>query len=121
MGDGTQIFSYLKVMRLFMKEFNEMDEKVEWINREESYLKFTPTQYPKIEELKDFIMPFYNLLYKCKLWQRHFGVWLDGPFEYLDAKEIDSKTSDFFTEFARTGKTYKSKIKINTATEYPYT
>lgn len=44
-------------------------------------------------------------------WLRNYYVWMDGPFEYLDAKHIENLAKHFHVEFEKTQKYYRNKIK----------
>lgn len=121
MNDATRIPDYLNFMRKFTFELNRLRTEVQWINTEESLFKFPQTQFPRVEELEEIITPFHELLYRARLWKRHFGVWLDGQYEDLDAKFIEDKTIDYFADFSKTGKTFRTKIKMCHAMNYPYT
>ncbi|XP_015126095.2 dynein heavy chain 12, axonemal [Diachasma alloeum] len=121
MDDATQIRPYIETMRRMVRNFDRMDAEVQWINSEEALFKFPQTFYPRIKELKDIILPYYSLIYRALQWQRDLGVWLDGPFEYLDANSIESRTTDYFTDFNKQSKAYRTKIKMQIAMGYPYT
>lgn len=121
MGDVDRIQEYIETMRKFARELEQMDAKAQEINEEEALFKFPQSTYPKIDELKGLVMPFYHLIYLAYKWQRKVGVWLHGPFENLDAYEIETMTNDFYTDFSKISKTFKTKIKMQIATNYPYT
>lgn len=120
MNDADRIHEYIEYMRKFARDLDRMDERVRWINEEEKLFQYSVSQYPRIKELKENIMPYYELIYRGYQWQRHRDVWLDGPFEYLDSNEIENKTTDYFTDFNKINKQYKTKIKMELAMSYPY-
>ena len=120
MDDGKRIREYIEDMRKFVRGLDRMDEQVEWINHEEELFHFPLSVFPKIKELKEIILPFYALIYRAYQWNRDLEVWLHGPFEYLDANVIEAKTSEYFTDFSKISKTYKTKIKMHIAMGYPY-
>nr|XP_033342927.1 dynein heavy chain 12, axonemal isoform X1 [Megalopta genalis]XP_033342928.1 dynein heavy chain 12, axonemal isoform X2 [Megalopta genalis] len=120
MDDATRICEYIEFMRKFARDLDRMDVRVKWINDEEMLFKYPLSQYPRIKELKDNIMPYYNLIYRGYQWQRHLGVWLDGPFEYLDSSDIENKTTEYFSDFTKISKQYRTRIKMELATNYPY-
>ena len=121
MDDASRISEYIEDMRKIIRGLDRMEEQAAWINGEEKLFKFPLTPYPKIKELKDIIMPFYELIYRAYQWQRNCGVWCDGPFEYIDANIIENKTLDYYTDFNKISKTYRTKIKMDIATGYPHT
>ncbi|OXU22263.1 hypothetical protein TSAR_003308 [Trichomalopsis sarcophagae] len=121
MDDAGRIAEYIEYMRKFARDLDRMTDQVEWINREERLFEFPETTYPRIAELRDVaIMPFYGLIYRAHQWQRDLGVWMDGPFEYLDSNVVDSKTTEYFQDFSKTSKAFKTKIKMQAAMNYPY-
>lgn len=120
MDDGKRIGEYIEFMRKFVRCLDRMDEQIEWINREEKLFQFPLSVYPKIKELKEIILPYYSLIYRAHQWKRDLAVWLDGPFEYLDAINIENKTTEYFTDFSKISKTYKTKIKMHIVMGYPY-
>jgi hypothetical protein len=121
MDDANRIHEYIQYMRNFAYELERMSFEVQWINNEEQLFQFPETTYPRLAELKDNIMiPFYDLLYRGYRWQRDVSVWLDGPFEYLDSSIVDNKTTEYFQSFSKISKTFKTKIKMQMAMNYPY-
>lgn len=44
-------------------------------------------------------------------WLRNYYVWMDGPFEYLDAEHIEHLVKSYQSEFEKTQKYYRNKIK----------
>lgn len=121
MDDATRISEYIEFMRKFGRELDRMDSEMTWINREEGYFGFPQTTYPRVLELRDtLILPFYSLIYRAYQWQRDKNVWLDGPFEYLDSNDVDNKTTEFFQDFSKNIKAFKTKIKMQMAMNYPY-
>ncbi|XP_025264653.1 dynein heavy chain 12, axonemal-like [Camponotus floridanus] len=97
-----------------------MEQKAEWINAEEALFQFPLSTYPRIRELKENILPFYALIYRGYQWQRNRGVWLDGPFEYLNVQDIEDKINQYLIDFTKINKQYKTRIKMQIAINYPY-
>lgn len=120
MDDVDRIRESIEFMRKFARDLDRMDERVRCINDEEKLFKYPPSEYPRINELKENIMPYYELIYRGYQWQRHRDVWLDGPFEYLDSNSIDNTTSDYFTNFNKISKQYRTRIKLEIAMNYPH-
>lgn len=112
MDDGERIGDYIEFMRKFVRSLDRMDEQIEWINSEEGHFQFPLSVYPKVKELKEIILPYYSLIYRAYQWKRDKGVWLDGPFEYLDAVSIENRTTEYFNDFSKTSKTYRTKIDL---------
>lgn len=120
MDDANRIGENIEFMRKFMRDLDRMNEEVNWVNHEESLFGFPISSYPRILELQDqTVLPMYNLIYKGYKWQRYVNCWLDGPFEFLVPTEVEAKTNDFFGEFGKIGKTFRTKMKMQIAMNYP--
>ncbi|KAH0950340.1 hypothetical protein HN011_003603 [Eciton burchellii] len=120
MNDAKRIREYIEDIRKLVHQLGSMEKKAEWINAEEALFQFPLTLYPRIQELKENILPFYALIYRGYQWQRDRDVWLDGPFEYLDVELIENKISQYLKDFSKINKQYKTKIKMQVAMNYPY-
>lgn len=120
MDDIVRIKDYIEDMRKMMRQLERMERRAKLINAEESLFQFPLTQYPRIQELRDNILPFYNLIYLAYQWQRDHRVWLDGPFEYLDTQHIENKINQYLIDFSKSYKLFKTRIKLQIATNYPY-
>lgn len=120
MDDAERIKEYIEDMRNIVRQLKRMEQKAEWINAEETLFHFPLSIYPRIKELKEIILPFYALIYRGYQWQRDRGVWLDGPFEYLDVQHIEDKLNQHLIDFTKTNKQYKTRIKMQIAINYPY-
>ncbi|XP_044001725.1 dynein axonemal heavy chain 12 [Aphidius gifuensis] len=121
MNDINLIHNYIEYIRSLIVDLKIKEEEIKWINNEEDLFGFPQTIYPRIKELKDIIIPFYELIYGGLCWKRNCNAWLDGPFEYLDGNLIDNKTTEYFTDFTKIYKIYRTKIKMQLAVDYPYT
>lgn len=54
-----------------------------------------------------------SFLRLCMRWLRHYYVWMDGPFEYLEPEIVSSTTDEFHREFQKTQKYYRAQIKAD--------
>ncbi|XP_077287714.1 dynein heavy chain at 62B [Arctopsyche grandis] len=111
MDDINNTFSYLEDIRKLVHWIKDCEEEVAWINKEETVFKFPLSQYSDLEELKDYILPFYELMYLLHRWRRSYYAWMDGPFEYIDSAEVQQQHEEYCREFTNILKQYKSKIK----------
>ncbi|VVD03486.1 unnamed protein product [Leptidea sinapis] len=111
MDDVNHTFEYLEHLRKLVHRLAECDKLVAWINAEETTFKFPLTQYPDLEELKDFVIPFYSLVHLVHRWKRSYYTWMDGVFEYLDHNQIEQDHDFYYKEFLRLTKVYRTKIK----------
>ncbi|XP_037873641.1 dynein axonemal heavy chain 12 [Bombyx mori] len=111
MDDVNHTLEYLEYLRKLVHRLHDCDKLVTWINNEETTFKFPVTNYPELEELKEFIIPFYSLVYLVHRWKRSYYTWMDGPFEYLDHNQIEQDHDFYYKEFLKISKNYRNKIK----------
>ncbi|XP_026763473.2 dynein axonemal heavy chain 12 [Galleria mellonella] len=111
MDDIDHTLEYLEYLRKLVHRLDGCDKLVAWINNEEATFKFPLTNYPDLEELKDFILPFHSLVYLVHRWKRSYYTWMDGPFEYMDHDQIEQDHDFYYKEFLKLSKNYKNKIK----------
>ncbi|XP_072767052.1 dynein axonemal heavy chain 7 [Anoplolepis gracilipes] len=120
MDDINKIGEYAEHYEDLIKKYKRMDNKMQVINSEERLFKFPETEFPKITELRETIVPFYTLIRTVYQWQRNNSVWLNGPFECLDAFVIEKKTMNYLDEITEMSKTMKSRIKMDVTANRSY-
>ncbi|XP_024883298.1 dynein heavy chain 7, axonemal-like [Temnothorax curvispinosus] len=120
MDDVSKVGEYAEHYEDLIKKYNRIDDEMQVINSEERLFKFPETEFPKIIELKETIMPFYKLIFTVHQWRRDSSVWLNGPFECLDSSVIERKTTYYFDEITDMGKTMKSRIKMDATANKSY-
>lgn len=113
MNDINRITEYVEYYRDLLKQVNNINSEMQRINEEEQLFKFPETEFPKVIELREIIIPFYDLLYIIYQWQKDNAIWLDGPFEWLDADVIERKTLNYYKKITETSKVFKTKIKMD--------
>ncbi|KAI8420031.1 hypothetical protein MSG28_008627 [Choristoneura fumiferana] len=111
MDDVNHTLEYLEYLRKFAYRLADCDKLVTWINNEEKTFKFPISQYTDLEELKDFVLPFYSLVHLVHQWKRSYFTWMDGVFEYLDHNQIEQDHDFYYKEFLKLSKVYRAKIK----------
>ncbi|KAL0118616.1 hypothetical protein PUN28_009352 [Cardiocondyla obscurior] len=120
MDDVSKVGEYVEHYKDLIKKYKRIDDEMQIINSEERLFKFPETEFPKIIELKETIMPFYKLIFTVHQWRRDNSVWLNGPFECLDASVIEKKTTNYFDEMTEMSKTMKSRIKMDATANKSY-
>ncbi|EFN74153.1 Dynein heavy chain 7, axonemal [Camponotus floridanus] len=120
MDDINKVGEYTEHYEDLMKKYKHMDNEMQVINSEERLFKFPETEFPKIIELRETIVPFYTLIRTVYQWQRNNSVWLNGPFECLDASIIERKTMNYLDEITEMNKTMKSRIKMDVTANKSY-
>ncbi|XP_029676723.1 dynein heavy chain 7, axonemal-like [Formica exsecta] len=113
MDDISRIGEYVEHYKDLIKKYKRMDNEMQVINSEEKLFKFPETEFSKIAELRETIVPFYTLIQTVYQWQRNNSVWLNGPFECLEAAVIEKKTMNYLDEITEMSKTMKSRIKMD--------
>ncbi|XP_044009925.1 dynein axonemal heavy chain 7-like, partial [Aphidius gifuensis] len=116
MDDSTRVHEYIEYLDILIDKINSIDKLINNINRDEKLFKFPQTIFIKIHDIKNIIMPFYKLNFMIFKWQRHYGIWLDGPFDYIDSSKVCQITKYYYDEFIDMQKNIKIKIKFDTTT-----
>ncbi|XP_058790035.1 dynein axonemal heavy chain 7-like [Phymastichus coffea] len=120
MDDTKRVFEYREFLAAILTKIYQIDNQIESINCEEKLFKFPETTFPKVDEIKEVMHSFCSLIHVIYQWQKDYEVWMDGPFEYLDANLIEMKTTDYFTKITEMHKTYKVKIKSDLTSNKPF-
>lgn len=111
MDDVNHSLEYLEYIRKLVYRLADCDKIVAWINKEEVTFKFPITNYPDLEELKEYVIPFHSLVHLVHRWKRSYYTWMDGVFEYLDHNAIEFDHDFYYKEFLKQSKNYRLKIK----------
>ncbi|XP_046630090.1 dynein axonemal heavy chain 7-like [Neodiprion virginianus] len=120
MDDAKRIREYADDLSMLMRHVEGIDEQISWINLEERLFKFPETTFTKVNEVKETIEPFHTLVRLIYRWKRDNDVWLDGPFDYLDANVIKQKTEEYFARFGEISRSYRTKLKADLAANKSY-
>lgn len=120
MDDVSKVGEYVEYYKDLIKQYKRIDDEMQVINSEEKLFKFPETEFPKIIELKETIMPFHKLICTVHQWRRDNSVWQNGPFECLDASVIERKTINYFDEITEMSRTMKSRIKMDATANKSY-
>ncbi|XP_076762246.1 dynein axonemal heavy chain 7 [Xylocopa sonorina] len=113
MDDINSIEEYFEHYKGLLKQVNQIDYEMRKINEEETLFKFPETEFPSVIELHEIVISFHDLICNVYQWRRDNSVWLDGPFEWLNAGVIESKTLNYFETITEMNKTFKTKIKLD--------
>lgn len=120
MDDVGRVGEYAEHYEDLMKRYDRMSGEMRLVNSEERLFKFPETEFPRIDELRDTIVPFHTLIRTIHQWQRDVSVWLNGPFERLDASVIETKTVSYLNEITNMSKALKSRIKMDATASKSY-
>lgn len=58
MHDTEQLRQYKFILDEYSEQLKSFEDYIRWINKEEKLFKLTVTQYPIVEEIKNYIEPF---------------------------------------------------------------
>lgn len=111
MSETEKFRDYNRILSDYIDQLKCFDDYVKWINKEEKLFKFPITHYEILEVTKSFVIPFAQLMKLCIRWLRHYYVWMDGPFEYLNPKFVETTVDEYYKEFLKTQKYYRNRIK----------
>ncbi|KAK0162631.1 hypothetical protein PV327_006394 [Microctonus hyperodae] len=115
MDDANRVHEYTEYLNYLVVSIEKIDEQIKSINMEEKLFKFPETTFPKIDDIKNIVLPFSSLNNMISKWKRHNAAWLDGPFEYIDAAEVEKFTNFYLNEFTNLNKSIKANIKSDMA------
>jgi dynein heavy chain, axonemal len=62
MYDTDKLRDYYQLLLNFIDQIKIFDDYVQWINKEEVLFKFPKSQYPVLENVKLFVIPFIELM-----------------------------------------------------------
>ncbi|XP_043277154.1 dynein axonemal heavy chain 12-like [Venturia canescens] len=112
MDDPTRVDDYADHIGELLGHLNQLDQEIQKINYEEKLFKFPETSFTSVEEIREILLPVKTLNSLVKEWNRDHAVWMDGPFEYINAAEVRRKTIHHYREtFERLNGSLRVKIK----------
>lgn len=62
MYDTNKLRSYYATLEDYKEQLNCFDDYIKWINKEEKLFKLPVSQYPIMDELKNYVNPFADLI-----------------------------------------------------------
>ncbi|XP_014249835.1 dynein heavy chain 12, axonemal-like isoform X2 [Cimex lectularius] len=114
-----KIFYYSQYLTKNVRLMEAFDERVAFINKEESLFQIPPSTYPELDELKSIIFPFTRLVLMLNKWMRYRKKWLRGPFDKLVLEEVENTIEEFLKTITLFHKQYKSTCKMQILDNYP--
>lgn len=115
MDDSDNVREYMVHLSHLLVQIRNFDAQQTWINSEEKTFKFPLSGFAELQEIKNYLYPFYHLVKVCLRWKRCKEAWMDGPFEFLDAYTAEQQVDDFMKELIKTQKTYRNKLRQQAA------
>ena len=120
MDDAKRVIEYKEFLASILKKIKQVDNQIEQINFEEKLFKFPETSFPKVDEIKEVMSSFCSLIQIIYQWRKDYEVWMDGPFENLNAQIIEKKTTNYLEKIIEMHKTFKVKIKSDLTSNKPF-
>ncbi|KAJ8944983.1 hypothetical protein NQ318_010185 [Aromia moschata] len=111
MDDFERAREYVNQIKTYMVVIKDLRAKIVWIKKEQEVLGFGISPFKNVEDLENFVYPFFHLLKVCMNIKRHINVWLDGQFEFLNYEECEEKVEDYMKELLKIQKTYRIKLR----------
>lgn len=62
MSETDKLRSYYSTLKIYNDQINCFENYIQWINKEEKLFKLPVSQYPVLEELKNYVIPFAALV-----------------------------------------------------------
>lgn len=115
MDDAKNVREYIVNLSTLLVDIRCFDDQQRWINSEEKTFKFPSSSFHELQEIKNYLYPFYHLVKICLRWKRFKEAWLDGPFEFLDSTMAEQQVDDLLKELIKTQKTYRNKLRQQAA------
>ncbi|XP_030765059.1 dynein heavy chain 12, axonemal [Sitophilus oryzae] len=111
MDDFNRCRQYVNQIKVHLVVLRDLRQKITWIVKEQQCLGFTVSIFKTVEQVENWIYPFFHLIKVCMNIQRHIDVWLDGPFEFLDYEDTERRVDDYMKELLKIQKTYRMKLR----------
>ncbi|NXE11184.1 DYH7 protein, partial [Lophotis ruficrista] len=105
------IQQYAADLRTIQKRIQEADETVAFINKEETLLDQSLSDFPLLNILKAEIEPYQKLFNLVLKWQRTEKRWMDGTFLELCGETMEAEVDDFFREMYKMSRLFQQKQK----------
>ncbi|CAL8325422.1 unnamed protein product [Merluccius merluccius] len=102
---------YLSDVRTIQKKLHEVEEAIEFVNKEEDLYKWELTCYPELDVIKENIEPYQRLFGLVQKWQRSEKRWMDGSFLQLNGEGMEAEVDEFFRESYKMFKSFQQKQK----------
>ncbi|XP_059163826.1 dynein axonemal heavy chain 12-like isoform X1 [Physella acuta] len=110
-GELDMMQQYVQDVRQVQRRIQDLNEQVNWINKEEQLYKYPISTYPDIEDISSSLDPFLRLFTVISKWQRAEKKTMDGAFLEQNAEAIESEVDEFYRDLFKTQKVFNQKVK----------
>ncbi|XP_077070519.1 dynein axonemal heavy chain 12 [Siphateles boraxobius] len=105
------IQQYASDVRTVQKRIQDIEESIDFINKEEALYKWDQTLYPEVEVIKETIEPYQKLFNLVLKWQRTRKKWMDGSFLDLNGESIELEVEEYIREIYKMLKFFLQRQK----------
>ncbi|XP_021325607.1 dynein axonemal heavy chain 12 isoform X2 [Danio rerio] len=105
------IQQYAADVRTVLKRLQDIEESIDFINKEEALYQWEKTSYPEVEVIKESIEPYQKLFTLVLKWQRTRKKWMDGSFLDLNGESIELEVEEYVREMYKMLKFFQQKQK----------
>ncbi|PVD24358.1 hypothetical protein C0Q70_14839 [Pomacea canaliculata] len=110
-GELDMMQQYVQDVVKVQRRISDLQEQIEWINKEEALFKYPITTYPDVEEITSSLDPFMRLFNVVLKWQRAEKKWMDGMFLELNSEAIEAEVDEYTRELYKIQKVFAAKVK----------
>jgi hypothetical protein len=96
---------YIKIDQL-KANYDDVDKETAQINKRETLLGVTKTQFSELRAVQDDLKPLYDLWKLAWRFGKTVKQWVEGRFDLLDAVAIEARVDEWSNELKRLYKTH---------------
>ncbi|XP_073998898.1 dynein heavy chain at 62B isoform X2 [Rhodnius prolixus] len=119
LDDDEQIEEYKQFALRYDRMLELFEERVRWINKEETDFNTALSTYPELDEIKSIVSPFIKLILFAHEWSVSYNSWINGPLVDISADEVNDKLEYFLKNIDAFNRFYKNVCKQQVADNYP--
>ncbi|TRZ01398.1 hypothetical protein DNTS_018422, partial [Danionella cerebrum] len=110
-SEFDMVQQYASDVRTVQKRIQDIEESIDFINKEEALYKWEKTSYPEVGVIKETIEPYQKLFNFVLKWQRARKKWMDGSFLELNGEKIEQEIEEYLREIYKMLKFFQQKQK----------
>ncbi|XP_070580768.1 dynein axonemal heavy chain 3-like [Ptychodera flava] len=101
--------SNVEQLNNLQKKLEDARDELEAINKEEELLEWEPTQFPILQSMFQLKLPYDQLWNTALKFHTSYEVWMNGPFQDLDAEEVDEEVGNMWRTVYKLAKTFNEQ------------
>lgn len=111
MSDFTKAVTYIPFLKVMQMKLEAFDKRQKWINHEETLFKFPPSNFADLDDCKDIIYTFADLIFESHHWLRTYTKFMNGPWELLTYDNVNATVTKYKASFLTSQRMYILKIR----------